>query len=318
VHCSANERRADEASRDVEAWLKCYFMQDKLGEEFTGIVAGVTTFGIFVQLDELFVEGLVHVTGLGADYFQYDEARHELRGERTGKRYQLTDRVTCRWPVDLEARKIDLVLVERSRQPAPPPPKKSRIERPAARRRGRPHPKQGAAQAASRARHCRRPKPGKSVGRSRKGIDSRTSADSADIGQETGAPRARSKLTARPSRLSEERLRAAERARRPRKAGAPAAPEPAAKPRQRPSRSRGAAAKSSKPVAEGGQAARALKKAAPHQPGSCIAGTGQRPKKSVRHEVHGRAKRQKVEPIQKRVRRSPQPRKATKKMTHEE
>ena len=113
VHCSANERRADEASRDVENWLKCYFMQDKLGESFTGIVAGVTTFGIFVQLDELYVEGLVHVTGLGEDYFQYDEARHLLRGERTGKTFGLTDRVTVQVAkVDLEARKIDLVLAQ--------------------------------------------------------------------------------------------------------------------------------------------------------------------------------------------------------------
>ena len=111
VHCSANERRADEASRDVEAWLKCYFIKDKLGEEFTGVVSGVTTFGIFVQLDALFVEGLVHITELGTDFFQYDDARHELRGERTGKRYQLTDRVTVQVArVDLEARKIDLVL----------------------------------------------------------------------------------------------------------------------------------------------------------------------------------------------------------------
>lgn len=111
VHCSANERRADEASRDVEAWLKCFFIKDKLGEEFTGVVSGVTPFGIFVQLDALYVEGLVHITELGADYFQYDEARHELRGERTGKRYQLTDRVTVQVSrVDLEARKIDLIL----------------------------------------------------------------------------------------------------------------------------------------------------------------------------------------------------------------
>ncbi|HEY5799855.1 MAG TPA: ribonuclease R [Burkholderiaceae bacterium] len=113
VHCSANERRADEASRDVEAWLKCYFIRDKLGEEFTGMITGVTPFGIFVQLDTLFIEGLVHVTDLGADYFQYDDARHELRGERTGKKYQLTDRVTVQVSrVDLEARKIDLRLVE--------------------------------------------------------------------------------------------------------------------------------------------------------------------------------------------------------------
>lgn len=112
VHCSANERRADEASRDVEAWLKCYFMQDKLGEEFTGTISGVTTFGIFVQLDSLFIEGLVHITELGTDYFKYDESRHELRGERTGKRYQLTDRVSVQISrVDIDARKIDLRLV---------------------------------------------------------------------------------------------------------------------------------------------------------------------------------------------------------------
>jgi ribonuclease R len=112
IHCSANERRADEASRDVEAWLKCYFIRDKLGEEFTGTISSVATFGIFVQLDSLYIEGLVHVTELGTDYFKYDEARHELRGERTGIRYQLTDRVTVQVSrVDLDARKIDLRLV---------------------------------------------------------------------------------------------------------------------------------------------------------------------------------------------------------------
>jgi ribonuclease R len=112
IHCSANERRADEASRDVEAWLKCYFIRDKLGEEFSGTISGVAPFGIFVQLDALFIEGLVHVTELGSDYFQYDEIRHELRGERTGIRYQLTDRVTVQVSrVDLDARKIDLRLV---------------------------------------------------------------------------------------------------------------------------------------------------------------------------------------------------------------
>jgi ribonuclease R len=113
VHCSANERRADEASRDVENWLKCYYMKDRLGDEFTGVISGVTSFGIFVQLDQLFVEGLVHVTGLGTDYFQYDETRHVLRGERTGQVYQLTDRVTVQVArVDLESRKIDLVLAQ--------------------------------------------------------------------------------------------------------------------------------------------------------------------------------------------------------------
>lgn len=122
IHCSANERRADEASRDVEAWLKCYFVRDKLGEEFSGTISGVTSFGIFVQLDALFIEGLVHVTELGADYFQFDDVRHELRGERTGIRYQLTDRVTVQVSrVDLDARKIDLRLV--SEQALRPPQK---------------------------------------------------------------------------------------------------------------------------------------------------------------------------------------------------
>lgn len=112
LHCSSNERRADEASRDVEAWLKCYFMRDKLGEEYGGTVSGVTSFGIFVQLDALFVEGLVHVTELGSDYFQYDEVKNELRGERTGMRYRLTDRVRIQVSrVDLDARKIDFRLV---------------------------------------------------------------------------------------------------------------------------------------------------------------------------------------------------------------
>jgi len=123
VHCSANERRADEASRDVENWLKCYYMKDRLGEEFTGVISGVTPFGIFVQLDQLFVEGLVHVTGLGTDYFQYDEARHELRGERTGQVYQLTGRVTVQVArVDLETRKIDLVLAQSADKGTVPAP----------------------------------------------------------------------------------------------------------------------------------------------------------------------------------------------------
>ncbi|KQR74518.1 ribonuclease R [Burkholderia sp. Leaf177] len=120
LHCSSNERRADEASRDVEAWLKCYFMRDKLGEEYGGMVNGVTTFGIFVQLDSLFIEGLVHITELGADYFQYDEIKNELRGERTGIRYRMSDRVRVQVSrVDLDSRKIDFRLVRDT--PVKPP-----------------------------------------------------------------------------------------------------------------------------------------------------------------------------------------------------
>jgi ribonuclease R len=112
LQCSANERRADEASRDVLAWLKCYFMREKVGEQFRGTVTGVAPFGIFVTLDGLFVEGLVHVSELGTDYFQFNEAMHELRGERTGQRFRLTDAVTVQVArVDLEARKIEFRLV---------------------------------------------------------------------------------------------------------------------------------------------------------------------------------------------------------------
>jgi ribonuclease R len=113
VHCSATERRADEASRDVETWLKCFYMQDRVGEIYSGNITAVTSFGIFVTLDDLFVEGLVHISDLGKDYFHYDEARHELAGERGGERYRLSDRVTVQLVrVDLESRKIDFKLVE--------------------------------------------------------------------------------------------------------------------------------------------------------------------------------------------------------------
>ncbi|MEF9942886.1 MAG: S1 RNA-binding domain-containing protein, partial [Burkholderiaceae bacterium] len=112
--CSSNERRADEASRDVEAWLKSYFMRSRVGESFSGTVSSVVPFGIFVVLDDLFVEGLVHVSELGSEYFLFNEALHEMRGERTGLRYRLGDRVNVQVArVDLEARRIEFKL-ERS------------------------------------------------------------------------------------------------------------------------------------------------------------------------------------------------------------
>ncbi len=110
---SARERRADEASRDVEAWLKCWFVKEHVGEVFSGRITGVATFGVFITLDTLFVEGLVHVSELGSDYFQYNEMFHELRGERTGIRYRLTDAVQVQVArVDLEARRIEFRLVQ--------------------------------------------------------------------------------------------------------------------------------------------------------------------------------------------------------------
>jgi ribonuclease R len=113
LHCSANERRADEASRDVEAWLKCKYMREHLGEEFAGVVSSVTSFGLFVTLDAMYVEGLVHITELGGEYFRFDEHRQELRGERTGIRYHLGSRVQVQVSrVDLDGRRIDFRLVQ--------------------------------------------------------------------------------------------------------------------------------------------------------------------------------------------------------------
>jgi ribonuclease R len=116
THCSMTERRADDATRDVTNWLKCFYMQDKIGEVFEGTVAGVTSFGLFVALDGVYVEGLVHVTELGNDYFHFDKARHEMVGERTAVRYRLGDRLTIKVVrVDLETAKIDFTLVNKNK-----------------------------------------------------------------------------------------------------------------------------------------------------------------------------------------------------------
>ncbi len=110
--CSANERRADDASRDVEAWLKCFYMRERVGEQYSGTISGVAPFGVFITLDALYVEGMVHVSELGAEYFQYNEPLHELRGERTGQRYRLGDQIHVQVSrVDIEGRKIEFRLV---------------------------------------------------------------------------------------------------------------------------------------------------------------------------------------------------------------
>ncbi len=111
ARCSQTERRADDASRDVESWLKCYYMQDKIGEDFDGVISGVTGFGLFVALDGIYVEGLVHISELPSDYFRFDAAKHMLLGERSGRRYRLGDRIRVKLVrVDLETSKIDFVL----------------------------------------------------------------------------------------------------------------------------------------------------------------------------------------------------------------
>ncbi|HEX4584057.1 MAG TPA: ribonuclease R [Burkholderiaceae bacterium] len=119
--CSANERRADEASRDVEAWLKSYYVRERTGETFSGSISAVVPFGVFVILDDLYVEGLVHVSELGSEYFHFNEALHELRGERTGLRFRLADRLTVQVArVDLEARRIDFRPVRQAGSVSPP------------------------------------------------------------------------------------------------------------------------------------------------------------------------------------------------------
>jgi len=111
AHCSQTERRADEATREVASWLKCYYMRDRVGEEFEGSVSAVTSFGIFVALDDFYVEGLVHISELGQDYFHFDAAKHQLLGDRTRRSFRLADRVRVRIVrVDLETSRIDFVL----------------------------------------------------------------------------------------------------------------------------------------------------------------------------------------------------------------
>ncbi|HAT1700851.1 TPA: ribonuclease R [Legionella pneumophila] len=112
-HSSMTERRADEATREVITWLKCEYMQDKLGQVFKGRISAVTSFGIFVELDEIYVEGLVHVTSLKNDYYTFDSAKHRLIGARGGQVYRLGDKMTVLVArVDLNERKIDFEPVE--------------------------------------------------------------------------------------------------------------------------------------------------------------------------------------------------------------
>ncbi len=112
-HCSLTERRADEATREVDAWLKCEYLQDHVGDKFEGVISAVTNFGLFVELKDLFIEGLVHISGLPGDYYQYDQAKQRLTGERTGRSFQLGGTVQVQVArVDLDDRKIDLELLE--------------------------------------------------------------------------------------------------------------------------------------------------------------------------------------------------------------
>ena len=119
--CSRAERRADEASREVQNWLKCRYAAEHLGEHFEGSISGVAGFGIFVTLDDLLIDGMIHVSELGRDYYVYDEARHQLRGERSGTSFSLGQRVTVQIVrADPDALKIDLALVQESNDAGTP------------------------------------------------------------------------------------------------------------------------------------------------------------------------------------------------------
>ena len=121
-HCSMTERRADDATRDAISWLKCEYMLDKIGEKFDGVITGVTSFGLFVQLQDVFIEGLVHVTSLENDYYELDAGRHRLVGSRSKKVYQLTAPIRVQVVnVDMEQRRIDF-------EPAEPKPKRPRAK----------------------------------------------------------------------------------------------------------------------------------------------------------------------------------------------
>jgi ribonuclease R len=114
-HCSANERRADDATREVVSWLKCEYMLDKIGDAFDGIISAVTSFGFFVELTDCYVEGLVHISNLGQDYFHFDPTSHQLKGERTNTRFRLGDSVKVKVVrVDLDEKKIDFELITKS------------------------------------------------------------------------------------------------------------------------------------------------------------------------------------------------------------
>jgi len=111
-HLSVTERRADDATRDVVNWLKCEYLMDRVGDKYTGVVSAVTGFGLFVMLDELYVEGLIHVTGLPKDYYHHEASQHRMVGERTGRVFRLGQKLSVKLVrVNLEERKIDFELI---------------------------------------------------------------------------------------------------------------------------------------------------------------------------------------------------------------
>lgn len=126
-HCSMTERRADDATREAHDWLKCEFMMDKVGQEFSGVISGVTGFGLFIELSETYVEGLVHISTLPNDYYHFNAAKLMLEGERSKKRYALGDTIKiCVSRVDLDEREIDFVVIDEEVQGKKPSKKRKK------------------------------------------------------------------------------------------------------------------------------------------------------------------------------------------------
>ena len=131
-HSSMSERRADDATREVDSWLKCEYLQEHVGDEFDGVISAVTGFGLFVELKDLYIEGLVHITALPGDYYNFDKAHQRLTGERSGRSFQLGGIVRVQVArVDLDDRKIELELIEAKS------PGKAKSKKPAAVRSGK-------------------------------------------------------------------------------------------------------------------------------------------------------------------------------------
>jgi len=136
-HCSMTDRRAEEAARDAIMTLKCRFMANRVGAEFNGVISGVTSFGLFVELDEVFVDGLIHITNLEHDFFHFDPIGHRLVGERTGKEYKLTDRIRIQLAqVNIDDGKLDFSLVAHPLGPDGEPLPQSQTPPPARQKRG--------------------------------------------------------------------------------------------------------------------------------------------------------------------------------------
>jgi ribonuclease R len=134
AHCSTTERRADDATREVIDWLKCEFMLDKVGEDFDGVIGNVTGFGFFVELKDIYVEGLIHISTLPSDYYQFEPTKQALRGERSGRVFRLGDVIKVKVVrVDLDQRQIDFLLAEEANADfaaAPKKPKKNKKRKP--------------------------------------------------------------------------------------------------------------------------------------------------------------------------------------------